>query len=58
MLSCLLTISVFAGLALSTIADEYRPACEAVEAAISNASSVYYPGECDYEQPLPWQGRS
>jgi len=58
MLSCLLTISVFTGLAFSTIADEYRPACEAAEAAIFNASSVYYPGECGYEQLLPWQGWS
>jgi len=49
MLGHLLTISALAGLAFSTIADEYHPACKAVEAAISNASSVYYPGECGYE---------
>jgi len=58
MLNRLLTISALAGLAFFTIADQYRPACEAVEAAISNASSVYYPGECSYEQLLPWQGWS
>lgn len=33
------------GLAFATIYEEYLPACRAVEAAISNASKVYYPGE-------------
>lgn len=40
-----LTFSALAGLVLATIGEEYRPACEAVEAAILNASRVYYPGE-------------
>jgi len=44
MFSRLLTIPALAGLALA-IGEEYRPACEAVEVAISNASKVYYPGE-------------
>jgi hypothetical protein len=29
----------------ATVGSEYRPACEAVGAAISDASNVYYPGE-------------
>lgn len=40
----LLSILALAGLALTAIGEEYRPACEAVEVAISNASKVYYPG--------------
>jgi hypothetical protein len=47
LLSRFLTVSTFAGLAFATIDKEYRPACKAVEAAISNASGVYYPGECE-----------
>ena len=35
------------GLASTVVANEYRPACEAVKAAISSASDVYYPGECE-----------
>ena len=45
MFNRLLTISALAGLVLTTICEEYRPACEAIEAAISNASKVYYPGK-------------
>jgi len=52
MLGCLLTISALTGLAFSAVGDEYRQACKAVEAAISNASEVYYPGECGFEQLL------
>jgi len=50
MLSRLLTISTLIGLALSAVGDEYHQACRAVEAAMSNASDVYYPGEYDHEQ--------
>jgi len=50
MLGRLLKISALTGLAFSTIDDEYRQACKAVEAAISNTSDVYYPGEYDYGQ--------
>ena len=39
------TILVLAGMASATISNQYRLACQAVEAAISNASGVYYPGE-------------
>jgi len=52
MLSRLLTISALAGLAFSTIGDEYRQACKAVEAAISNSSNVYYSGEYNHEELL------
>lgn len=44
--SCLLTFLALAGLAFAITNEQYRPACEAVEAVISNASKVYYPGEC------------
>lgn len=44
MLCSFLTISALAGLGFATTDNEYRPACEAVEAAISHASNVYYPG--------------
>jgi len=50
MFSRLLTISMLIGLALSAVDDEYHQACRAVEAAMSNASDVYYPGEYDREQ--------
>ena len=40
-----LTIFPFVGLAFATIGEGYLPACREVEAAISNASNVYYPGE-------------
>jgi len=46
-LTRLLTISALTGLAFSAIGDEYRKACKAVEAVISIASDVYYPGEYD-----------
>ena len=45
-------------LAFSTIGNEYRLACKAVEAAISDASKVYYPGEYDYEQLSSQSDRS
>lgn len=45
MLSSLLTISALAGLGFATTSNEYRLACKAVEAAISNMSNVYYPGD-------------
>jgi len=51
MLNCLLTILALTGLGSATAGIEYRPACEAVEVAISHASRVYYPGENDCEQP-------
>jgi len=54
MLSRLLAIPALTVLAFSTIGDEYRLACKAVESAISNASNVYYPGEYDCEQPSWW----
>ena len=54
LLSRFLTISVLAGLASATADKEYRSACKAVEAAISNASKVYYPGEYYYEQLPPY----
>ena len=41
----LLIISGLVGLALAITGEEHRPACEAVEAAISDMSKVYYPGE-------------
>ena len=44
-LSRFLTIFPLAGLAFAIISEKYRPACRAVEAVISNASKVYYPGE-------------
>ncbi|KAF9648818.1 FAD-binding domain-containing protein [Thelephora ganbajun] len=47
-LSSFLTISVLAALAFAATGDEYRAACEAVEAAISNTSKVYYPGDPSY----------
>ena len=40
----LLTISALARLVSATCGD-YRPACEEVEAVISDASGVYYPGK-------------
>ena len=45
MLSRFPTILLLVGLASATISKEYRLACQAVEAAISNASKVYYQGE-------------
>ena len=44
-LSRLLTILPLAGLTFFTTGNNYLSACQAVEAAISNASKVYYPGE-------------
>jgi len=58
MLSRLLTVLALTGLGFAAIGDEYRPACKAVEVAISNASRVYYAGEYDYGQLLRWQGWS
>ena len=46
-LSRFLTIPPLAGLAFATVYEKYFPACRAVEAAISNASKVYYSGECE-----------
>jgi len=45
MLGRFLTISPLVGLAFATIGKGYLPACREVEAAISSASNVYYPGE-------------
>ena len=47
MLSHLLTILATVGLAFATVNKGYRPACQAVKVAISNASGVYYPGESE-----------
>jgi len=52
MLTGVLTVLALTGLGLAAIGDEFRLACKAVEAAISNASDVYYPGEFDYDQLL------
>jgi len=49
MLNHLLTILALTGLGSATIRDKYRPACKTVEAAISDASGIYYPGEYDCE---------
>ena len=46
MLSRFPTILALAGLAYAA-GNDYLPACHAVEAAISHASQVYYPGECE-----------
>jgi hypothetical protein len=55
-LSPFLTILALAVLALATTNEEYCAACKAVETAISNASSVYYPG--GDEQSPPWCGEA
>jgi len=47
MLSYLLTILALTGLRFPPVSNKYRQACKTVEAAMSNASKVYYPGECD-----------
>ena len=44
-LSRFLTFFSLATLAFATAGNDYRSACQAVKAAISNASEVYYPGE-------------
>ena len=41
----ILAIFPLIGLAFAIICEGYLPACRAVEAAISNASKVYYLGE-------------
>ena len=60
-LSPLLTVLVLAGLALAAANEEYQTvmsgheysvACKMVEAAISDASRVYYPG--GHEQLSRW----
>jgi len=51
-LSRFLAIFHIAGLAFAAIGGEYRSACQAVKAAVSNASKVYYPGE--YESLSRW----
>ena len=43
-------ILTLTALAFSTIGNEYRLACKAVEAAISDVSKVYYPGEHGSEE--------
>jgi len=45
MLSRFLAIPALAGLAFATTRKDYLKACKKVEAAISSASDVYYPGE-------------
>ena len=50
MFSHFLTISTLVGLTFAVVGEDYRPACEAVAAAMSDASQVYYPGE--HEQLL------
>ena len=45
MLSRFLAVSAFVGLASATPNTDYLAACRAVEAAISTASDVYYPGK-------------
>ena len=42
-----LTLSALAGLALATNDKKCILACKAVEATISDASKIYYPGECE-----------
>ena len=54
MLSRLLTIFALTGLGSAATGNQYRQACDAVKAAISNASNVYYPGEHDCEQLSRW----
>jgi len=51
MLDRFLTILALTGLAFITAGNEYLSTCEAIDAAISDASKVYYPGECECEQP-------
>lgn len=53
MLSSFLAIVALGGLGFAATGNEYRPACEAVEAAISKASNLYYPGnsgDCCFHQ--------
>ena len=45
MLSHFLAVSAFVGLVSTTTNSKYRAACQAVDAAISTASDVYYPGK-------------
>jgi len=53
MLNRFVTILALTGLAFATAGSKYRLACEAVDAAISEASEVYYPGEYECKQ-LSW----
>ena len=45
MLTRFAAILALVGLAFATAGKDYRQACQAVGAVISNASKVYYPGE-------------
>ncbi|KAF9648761.1 FAD-binding domain-containing protein [Thelephora ganbajun] len=52
MLSRFLTVSTLATLAFAATGSEYHAACEAVEATVSNASKVYYPGNLLYTKGI------
>jgi len=41
-------VSMIVGLLFTITGNKYRPACDAVKAAISDASDVYYPGDPSY----------
>ena len=47
MLNRFFAILLLVGLAFATADEGYLPACRAVEAAISDASNIYYPGQSD-----------
>ena len=46
-LNCFFAILPLVGLAFTTVDEGYLTACLAIEAAISNASNIYYPGQSD-----------
>jgi len=54
MVNRLVTILALTGLAFAAADSENRSACEAVDAAISEASEVYYPGEYECKQLSRW----
>jgi len=47
MLTRFFAILPLVGLVFATANEGYRPACRAIEVAISNASDVYYPGQSE-----------
>jgi len=51
MLNRFFAILPLVGLAFATADEGYLPACRAIEAAISNASDVYYPGQFEGLSP-------
>jgi len=58
MLNDLLTVLAIIGLWYATTGNKYRPACKAVEVAISDASKIHYPGEYDREQYRDGEARA